>query len=77
MRTHCLAGVLSAETGGGLLGRMGLEVPGIHIFHVMGAVYQSGLGSGTRKNSRCFKQKGIQYSRLDICKIFRRSKEQV
>ena len=59
-------------------GRPSKNRSGGHISYIsMGwrRTYQSGFGARTRENSRYLKQKGIQYSKLDICKICRRCKE--
>ena len=79
MSTHSWQWLLSAETAdsGGDLRRTDLEVPAGHISYIRmaGRMNQSGFGARTRENSRYLKQKVIQYSKLDICKICRRYKE--
>lgn len=65
----------AADNEGDLLRRMDLEVPVGHISYISmasGRMYQSRFGARTRENSKYLKQKGIQYSKLDICKICRR-----
>lgn len=59
-------------------GRPSKDRSGGHISYIslgLGRTYQSGFGARTRENSRYLKQKGIQYSKLDICRICRRCKE--
>lgn len=65
----------TADNEGDLLRRIDLEVPAGHISYIsmgLGRMYQSRFGARTRQNSKYLKQKGIQYGKLDICKICRR-----